>query len=351
MNKARVILADTDESYIQPLELKFIEEFFQDIDLEVITDEDYFQELFVQPQNAELLVISENLYNEDLLKHSLGAIFILTEQKQEESTDRPNVYRVHKYTSIKGIFGEITGNGIRLLKNGDNRKDCQIVLVTSAGGGTGKTTVAIGISACLSRDYKKVLYINASYLQSYHWILNNRTPITDPEIYARFCSNEPLKAKDFSHVLRTEQFTYLPPFRAPLISLGLEYSVYLRIAEAAKESGEFDYIVIDADSHLDADIAALLEKADKVLVTVRQSRASQFATNLFALHMSGDVSDKYLFICNDFQSMENNVLNNKNADIKFTVTEYVDHISNYDNLTLEAISQNNSMRRAAFLVL
>lgn len=36
MSKARVIVADTDINYIIPLQLKFAEEFFDAIDLEII---------------------------------------------------------------------------------------------------------------------------------------------------------------------------------------------------------------------------------------------------------------------------------------------------------------------------
>ena len=38
MSKARVIVADTDINYIIPLQLKFAEEFFDAIDLEIISD-------------------------------------------------------------------------------------------------------------------------------------------------------------------------------------------------------------------------------------------------------------------------------------------------------------------------
>lgn len=46
MSRARVIVADTDINYIIPLQLKFAEEFFDAIDLEIISDRSYFEELF-----------------------------------------------------------------------------------------------------------------------------------------------------------------------------------------------------------------------------------------------------------------------------------------------------------------
>ena len=45
MARPRVIVADTDESYVIPLQKKFAELFADKIDLEIITDKDYFNQL------------------------------------------------------------------------------------------------------------------------------------------------------------------------------------------------------------------------------------------------------------------------------------------------------------------
>ena len=66
MSRPRIIIADTDVNYIQSLQLKFIEEFFEKIDLEIITEREYFDELFSVPQKAEILVVSEDLYESSL---------------------------------------------------------------------------------------------------------------------------------------------------------------------------------------------------------------------------------------------------------------------------------------------
>ena len=42
MAKPRVIIADTDEGYISTIQLKFVKEYFDKIELEIITDKEYF---------------------------------------------------------------------------------------------------------------------------------------------------------------------------------------------------------------------------------------------------------------------------------------------------------------------
>ena len=62
MPKPRIIIADTEEIIISALQLKFAKEFFEQIDLEVITDKDYFRKMFSIPQMAGILIISEEFY-------------------------------------------------------------------------------------------------------------------------------------------------------------------------------------------------------------------------------------------------------------------------------------------------
>lgn len=78
MDKPRVVIADTDENYIQSIELKFIEDFFDKVQLEIITDQEYFERLFMTPQSADILIVSEDLYE---IGRSLGVHLILATQK------------------------------------------------------------------------------------------------------------------------------------------------------------------------------------------------------------------------------------------------------------------------------
>ena len=259
MAKPRIIIADTDISYIIPLQLKFVEEFFEKIDIEIITDKDYYEQLFSAPQKADILIVSEELYDSSLQRHNIGNIFLMTEQYEDDKTGDLNVNRIFKYTSIKEILNEIIGKSSEALKiSAGTKKDTQIILVYSACGGVGKTTVALGISACLTKNYKRVLYINASRLQSFQRMLDNKSFITASDVYAKLVNPSENIYNDIKHVIRQELFSYLPPFKAALMSLGLKYSVYEKIAVGAKKSTDYDYIIIDADSSFDEEEAKLI---------------------------------------------------------------------------------------------
>ena len=157
MSKPRIIIADTDISYIIPLQQKFIEEYFEKIDLEIISDPSYYELFFSSPQKADVLIVSEELYSTNLQRHNIGNIFLMTEQYSENQMREVDVNTIYKYTSIKEIFNVIVGKGAASLSVSNNaRKETQIIVVSSACGGVGKTTIALGISACLNKNYKKI---------------------------------------------------------------------------------------------------------------------------------------------------------------------------------------------------
>lgn len=352
MVKSRVIIADTDANYIIPLQLKFVKDFFDRIDLEIITDKNYFSEFFMKPQKADILIISEDLYDMSLQRHNIGNIFLMMEQYEEGDTAELNVIRLFKYTSIKEIFNEIVSQGANALNvESREKKDTQIILVTSANGGAGKTTVAMGISACLTQNYKRVLYINADRLQSFQYMLNNQTTIISQEIYTKLSNPNEQIYSDIKHVIRKEIFSYLPAFKAALMSVGLKYSIYEKIALSAKKSNDYDFIVIDAESTFDEDKTRLLDIADKVIVVAEQSINAVNAVNALVSNINGTSSDKYVFVCNKFDKESYNALISPDMVLKFTVNEYIDLFEVNGMVNCEELSQKAGIRKVSFLVI
>lgn len=352
MSKPRIIIADADINYIIPLQLKFAEDFFEKIDLEIINDTNYFNTLFSTPQHADILVISDELYNQSIQRHNISHIFVMNEQYEEEQTADLNVNHIFKYTSIKEIFNEITGKSADVLNvDVSAKKETQVILVYSASGGAGKTTVAMGISASLTKNYKRVLYINAERLQTFRHILRSATPITAADVYAKLVNADENVYSDIKHVIRKELFGYLPPFKASLMSLGLKYSVFEKIILSAKKSDDYDFIVVDTDVTFDEDKAELFNIADKVIVVTKQNLAAVIATNVLVANINGATSEKYIFICNNFDKEDDNALISPNVSAKFTVSEYIEHFNHYDNMSPEEFSKENDIQKAAFLII
>ena len=352
MAKPRVIIADTDKNYIFPLQQKFVEDFFEKIDLEIITDAAYFKEFFSLPQRIDVLIVSEDLYEESLQRHNISNIFLMTEQYEESQTDTVSLNLIFKYTSIKEIFNEIIGKSFEVLNVSSKiKKETQVIVVYSAAGGVGKTTVSMGVAASLTKHYKRVLYINAAYLQTFAHMLNNPSPVSSSDVYLKLNNAKEGVYSDIKYIIRSELFSYLPPFKASLMSLGIDYSVFEKIILGAKKSGDYDYIVVDTDITFNEAKAKLLNCADKVVVVTDQSYSSVCSTNTLVSNINGINNEKYIFICNDFIKNRYNALVDQKIHLNFSVSEYIHHIDEYEKLDFELLSNESSVQRTVFLIL
>lgn len=347
--KPRIIIVDTDINYIIHLQQKFIEEYFEEIELEVITDIDYYHKLFSSPQKADILILAEELYTSNVQIHNIKNIFLMTEQNTDNNI--PNVNSIYKYTSIKKIFNVIIGKSFSAFSTSNAKKnEAKIILIYSACGGVGKTTIALGLSAVFSNDYKRVLYLNAARLQSFQTLISNVSPLSNPTAYSKLANGSDNIYFDIKSEIRNEGFNYIPSFRASLSSLNIKYSVFKNIALSARQSGDYDYIIIDADAVFDDDKTKLIDIADKVIIVTRQSKASVFATNALVSNINGANGDKYIFICNDFDTEKPNMLLSTDIANKFNVNDYVKHLSHCEELTAKDLAQEKEFQRIAVLV-
>ncbi len=351
MSQSSIILADTDEIYLAPLETKFLEELGDDALLQVITDPAYFAEFFSKPQTGDILVVSEDLYTDALQKHNMGHIFVLSETPEDVSDRNSSDYvSVYKYTSIKEIYDHIMAVSHDSLapKTGQLQKTV-VILVTSASGGVGKTTLAMGIGACLAQKYKKVLYVDAQMLNTFQFYLEDRGTL--PYLPFGQLMGDPSGIFDrLRAFIRTEAFDYLPPFGAALDTLGGDFSIYEAFIRGAKASGIYDVIIIDTDTVLSAGKAALMTFADKVLLLTGQTASGVFAMNAYVKNINCSDREKFYFVCSNFDSSRENALVASREPLGFMVNEYVGHVKDIDMLDLRDFVHITDIARLAWLL-
>lgn len=280
MKRPRIVIVDDDFSYIFPLQSKFIYEFKDAADIEIISERQYYEDFFQEMQKIDVLIIAETFYKAELGRHEIREIFVMTEEQEASIEQVPdNVHILFKYTNVKGIFIEIVGISHLTMPEKKENDDPQIITVTSANGGVGKTTIALGIAAALSDMYKKVLYIEASRMQTFQYFMQDSSPVINQVIYSRFSNPDREIYFGIKSEIRKEKFDYLPPMKAALMSFGIDYNIYEMIAKCAKESGDYDFIVIDADDIFDEAKARLMNVSDKVMIISEETGRSIFSTN------------------------------------------------------------------------
>lgn len=347
MEKTTVILADPDEKYLAPLEVKFLEELDAQIELEVITQKAYFERCFSAPKSADVLVVSESFYSRELQKHNIESIFVLAEQPDEGGTEDLGITKIFKYTSIKEIFNQIMAlSSIRA--RAQKKAEAVVALFYSASGGVGKTTLALGVSAFLAKSYKKVLYINAQRLHSFQYYFKNTAAIPN-RAYCELVNGGANLFNRIQYTVRNELFDYLPPFGAALSSLNIDFSVYGEIIQSAKNAGKYDVIVVDTDTVFDEDKAELITLADKVILVVSQTESAAFAARTLLQNMSCRDDEKYCFVCNNFDAEKPNALISADQKPGFIINEYVGHISDADSVS--ALARQADIQKISYLII
>lgn len=303
-----IVLAELDEEYLAPIELKMIRELGADINLEVISEADYFEEYFLTEKNIDVLIIAEQLFKERLLKHMIGEIFVLQENPNNV-VSRENVHYIYKYSSVKDIYNEVMyETSASFLKSGSKVNETTIISVYSPIGGAGKTTLALGLATILNESHFKTLYIDAERMQTFQFYLQNKEMLPS-SVMIDIQGKEKVVYDSLKHYIRHEVFDYLPPFCATLSSLGLDISFFEYFIDSAKQSRDYDYIVIDFDNCLDNYKFSLFKKSDKVFLVQRANKKDYFDMEIFLNNVNTSDHDKFLIICNEYDSAVSNIPN------------------------------------------
>ena len=346
MAKYKIIIADTDEQFLMLLEMKFLEELDDSIELETITDASYFEEYFSSPKSADALLVSERLFElSNLQKHSIGSIFILVEANESTQPDGLGINRIYKYTSTKDIFDRVSALSLKKSSIA-SKKETIVALLYSASGGVGKSTLALGVACYLSKNNNKVLYINASMLNTFQHMLSNCAPIPNNALADFSGSNENAYSK-IKYVIRNESFDYLPPFSRALSTIGIDYSVYYNIVRGAKMSNDYDVIIVDADCTFDKAKTDLITLADRVIIVTEQSKNSVYSTNVLTENISFRNNEKYRFLCNKYAGdKESYIMHTKN----YLINEYVKLFDNCDSMSVNDLSKKTDIQKVAYLM-
>lgn len=348
MNKPLIVLADTDATYLIPLEEKLTEELFGQAELEVITDQSYFSEYFSTPRTIDILIVAEHLYSTELMRHNISNTFVLSEDSFSD-TGTDNVTRIFKYSSTKEIYNQIIFKNKDIKRSQVIQKETQVIVVSSPIGGSGKTTVAMALSLSLARNHKRVLFVSLDTVQSFSYYLGNKSPVPGGITKAASAPEEKLFGSVMPYI-RNEAFYYLPPFAHNIITVGLEYSFYSNFVSAAKKSKEYDYIVVDTSLEFDDARADLIKNADKVIMIILQDLISTAKTEFMIQNIDCRNTEKFVFVCNKFRRDINNDYISSSVGQQFIISEYIDELPPFSGGSLDNFADLNGIRNMGYIL-
>lgn len=323
LDKKLIVVVDTDEEYLAPLEYKLIEEWGEKADIEIITQLKYYNEFFSQPRNIFLLIVNEYLYSEKLQKQNCSHVFVLRESEQEGfgSTEDKRSRYLYKYSSVKEIYAEIMKE-IRMDMKQMVVDNTRLYVVYSSCGGCGKTIAGLGISSALSDLGKRIVYINMEPFQDFNCYLEDRSYASPSFGYALAACEHDVAFRMLPE-LGKEEFDYLKPFENILLSYQIQEESYLNLVERIKEMRKYDAIVLELSRDLSRVKLQIMEKADKIINICTQSEDSAFKIEKMLKNINWS-REQWMFICGRYKKNEENYLGNQVSLGMYNVTEYVE---------------------------
>lgn len=347
MDKISVMLVDTDEKYLMPIELKLIERLGDKIELSVISDVEYLKNYFSLPRQIDILVIKEELYNIDFEKHNINNTFILTENiYSREVTQSLNVNIIYKYTSVKEIYNEIVNKSS--METTNKKNDTKVIMVYSPSGGVGKTTISMGVAASLKSSYKRVLYINTETIQNFNFMLD-KNEYAESGFENYMINNDQNILGYLSNVVRNQGFDYILPFKQSLSSLNLGIEEFSFLIDKIKERKIYDFIIVDTSSEFTNEKSKFMGLSDKVIIITTQSKADALNLNLLNYNIDSSNQNKFIFICNKYIESKENYLINEEYLKSCNISEYIGFLDD-ELIDLSTLVTNRSFSKLAYIV-
>lgn len=308
MKKIKIVLADTDEKYLEALTNKFVKELGEKMELQVISDIEYFLSFFCVPQDIDMLLVNRDIYFQELQKQNIKYICVLTEEVTNVEQENVALHIIYKYSNMKELFSEImyyAAKKIDVLNEKKNRTS--VVAVSSGIGGVGKTSIALSISEYLAKNHRNVLFISTEAVQSFRCFMKDKSELPK-EAHLFLKENSTNVYQKIKPFIRKEAFDYFPPFSTVLESINLPFSIYKNLISSVIDSEEYDFIIVDTQTGYSDNLIDILQISNHVVVPFLQDAISK-EKNLFLLEsLKYNNQEKYVFICNQFEIEKPNSL-------------------------------------------
>jgi len=347
MGKLRILLVDQDEAYLMPLERMLIEKLGEQLELMVITDSDYLIQFFQEPRQLDLLIIHEELYNGDFQKHSIRNIFFLSEEESgAEATEELHKVKLYKYTSVTDLYRKIIGKAKLELSDAAGRDHgLRVIAVYSPIGGSGKTTVAMGLSQALANNGKQVLFMGTDSLQTFGMFLGE--PIFfSSKVEKQMTARSSYIYSELRQSIIHQGFDLLPAFPKVQPSFGIEAEHYTSLIGHIKEAGEYQFLILDLATDFSKMTMSLLGLSDNIVLLLASGKHATHKMERLLDNMDCSDENKFTCICN--KTKKDHVLPEEIRN-QCNIQTFIPHDPAIETMEVEELAKLAAIQEVAIL--
>lgn len=341
MQKKLAVIVDMDEDFVTPLVYKLLEEWGEQLEIQVISQVKFYQEYFSHPRNIYILIINEQFYSDNIRKQACMYVFLLKERESDCEYRNDSCHVLFKYSSIKELYGRIMS--VVRISDPLPVDHTKLYAVCSPVGGSGKTSCALGICEALANLGRKILYISGEDLQNFHYLLNADI-YANPEFGLKIARRDWNIQKDLLREIEKAHFDFLRPLEKAPIAYQITEQSYGDLVRQLQNFKLYDAIVLEAPRDMNINCIHYLSRADQVLVIGMQDAYSAFKLKTFFNNIICS-SEKFFLICNRFRTDRKNFLE---TGLQIPVCEYIEETE--ESFTTEYISRYGILRTTAYML-
>ncbi|HPD00019.1 MAG TPA: AAA family ATPase [Acetivibrio sp.] len=361
MGKLNLVVADTDEAYVENIVNYFMTNHSQRFQISSFTKHEFLYDFLSELREIDVLLVSPEMYTESLPKEGIIEIFILTSGELPEKCKGLN--HIDKNQIGDGFVKEIADkypededNAIEepiveepvSVEQAIKDRKTKVVAIYSPLGGVGKTTIAVSSSIYCGKKGLNVFYLNFESFQSTPLFFNCK----NEKSYSKILEYVKDKRDDLHRMIEASKQVdtdhnvyYLSPPESILDILEAEPKDFRRLINEFKSMGMYDIVIVDMSSELSDRNIALLEACDQVVLVLAQDAISNIKAESFSQQLEALLKRKGL----DFTGKLTLVLNKYNFHMALEV-ETVDINEEFISIYIPVVPGMTAIKGNAQLV-
>ncbi len=316
MGSISLVIADTDESYVEALSVYLMEEHSQRFEISCFTARETLEKFVSETLNRiQILLINPQLLKGLEYSHRVDTVILLHPGKPAcEDGELPGVCKYQNggklAAQILNIHFENTSEKF-LMPDGD--KKARIISVYSPSGGSGNTSISVSLSICGAQTGLSVFYLNLEEISSIPSYFNSESHQSLSNIFYY------LREKNKNLALKIEGarcidsrygvYYFLPPdssMEFDEISAGELKELVVQL----KRTGRYDAVVIDMPHGLNAGCRELMRLCDKLIfmtshdnMSIEKFRTFNSQLDLLWDGSGSEIARKSLLVVNKYNSL------------------------------------------------
>jgi len=299
MGRLKLLIGDEDKLYVENLAGYIMEKFPYKFQINCFTNIESFRKYFITNIcNTDIVLAGSKFIDAIRVKDNIGVtdnkqdfktVPVIVQIVEKNKTNEGNT--VYKYTDGYSLTKKIISIYEKSMQPDTLQKkqhEVKVIAIYSPAGGTGKTTIAVKLSQCLSKEGFRLFYLSLESLNSQSSFFEERAEngsLNDqllPEKQGDFSKllfalkqrdeELSLKVKEVINYDDSGNIGYFPPPDSFLELDELDSSEIRLLLEELKQSGLFDIILMDLSSSFNYKSLTLIEESHEVIVVTTPDR-------------------------------------------------------------------------------